>query len=64
MVVAKAGPAAAKADLAGVVRRAVRAVVEKARGLGVVGRVGPGIRLGGGVVMRLPNSCIRLQLAP
>ena len=56
MAVAKADPAVGKADLAGVVRRAGRVVVGKARGMGVVGRVGMGIRLGVVVVMRLPNN--------
>ena len=64
MAVVKAGPAAAKADLAGVVQRADLAAVEKARGMAAAGRVGHrGKSLAAVVVTRLPNSLRFLQFA-
>ena len=57
MVVVKVGPAAEKADLVGVVRKAARVVAEKVRGPAAVGRVGQGIHLVVAVVTRLPSSC-------
>lgn len=60
MAAVKADPAAGKADLVGAVRRVVRVVQEKVRGMGVVGRVGRGIHPGVDAVTRLPSSRSRL----
>lgn len=62
MAVAKAVPVAAKTDLVGVVRRAARVVVEKARGLGVVGLVVRVDHLVAVAVTGLPSSQSRRYL--
>jgi len=56
VVVEKVGPAAAKADLVEVVRRVGRVVVEKVRGMGVVGRVARLDHLVAVAVTGLPSS--------
>lgn len=62
VVVEKVDPAAGKADLAGVVRRADLAAVEKARGMAAAGRVGHREKpLAVVVVTGLPSSLRFLQ---